>query len=242
LKNKLKDIFYFSRRDKNGIIILIVLILIVAMLRYFNIFEPEQSPASWNDLKKEIAEFKDSIQLREKIDSLNTISKNQKKYSNKKYASYNKSKYKYSKEKNNTKVYSGQSLLINLNLADSTELIKIYGIGPVLSKRIVKYRNYLGGFYKVNQLQEVYGVNSQLFNEIKKNFQIDTNLIKKININNADEKALAYHPYISDYEAKAITAFREFQNGKIQNLDDLVKNNIISDTIFKKINKYLSVN
>ncbi len=38
-------------------------------------------------------------------------------------------------------------LLININLADSLEFRKLKGVGTVFSSPIVRYRNWLGGFY-----------------------------------------------------------------------------------------------
>lgn len=44
--------------------------------------------------------------------------------------------------------------VINLNEADTTELKKIPGIGSAIARMIVNYRTQLGGFYKIEQLQE----------------------------------------------------------------------------------------
>ena len=53
--------------------------------------------------------------------------------------------------------------MININIATVDQLISLRGIGPVLSERIVKYRNRLGGFYHVDQLKEVYGISEETF-------------------------------------------------------------------------------
>ena len=44
--------------------------------------------------------------------------------------------------------------VINLNEADTTELKKVPGIGSAIARMIVNYRTQLGGFYKIEQLQE----------------------------------------------------------------------------------------
>ena len=49
----------------------------------------------------------------------------------------------------------------DLNEVDSVWLTSIHGIGPVLSKRLVKYRKLLGGFNSIDQLKEVYGLSSR---------------------------------------------------------------------------------
>ncbi|NJO73705.1 MAG: helix-hairpin-helix domain-containing protein [Leptolyngbyaceae cyanobacterium RM1_406_9] len=54
----------------------------------------------------------------------------------------------------------------DVNEADTIQLIRIYGIGSKLSQRIIKYRNQLGGFISISQLQEVYGLDSTVVKEL----------------------------------------------------------------------------
>lgn len=92
---------------------------------------------------------------------------------------------------------------IELNSADSLSLIKIKGIGPSFTKRILKYRNVLNGFYSVEQLKEVYGFSEDLFHAVKSNFYVKQELIKPIHLNSADFKSINKHPYIT-YELTKI--------------------------------------
>lgn len=103
--------------------------------------------------------------------------------------------------------------LINLNLADTTELKKIPGIGSVTAKKIVQRRRQLGGFYHINQLNEI-KVDA---NQFESWFSVDENDIEKININKASLEKLRAHPYINFYQAKAIIEYRK-KKGKIKNL------------------------
>ncbi len=236
MKTKIKDFFHFSRRDRNGIIVLLILICILIILRFFNVFENKHHKTDYKAIEKEIERFKDSTNLK------NSYSEN---YNNKPKAfSIKKNKHHYvNNEKQNDfnyKKYSKENTLIELNSADSTDLIKIYGIGNVFSKRIVKYRDLLGGFYKIEQLKEVYGINDSIYTCIESSFIIDTNLIKKIDINTINELSLAKHPYLSKYDARAIIAFRKFKDGKIENIEELKKNKIIIDTTYIKVFDYLS--
>lgn len=91
------------------------------------------------------------------------------------------------------------TLSVELNSADSIQLEKLKGIGKVLSLRIIKYRNRLGGFYDVKQLKEVYGIQDSLYNFIisKNTITVDTQLIRRIDITTADFKTLIRHPYFS---------------------------------------------
>jgi len=128
----------------------------------------------------------------------------------------------------------------NLNEADTTQLQSIYGIGPVLSKRIVKYRESLGGFITVNQLYEVYGLDSVTISRVVKvSFLVEEYSPRKININTADENLLATHPYFSRKIAKAIVAYR-FQHGKFQSIDDLQKIQVLDRKVLDKIYPYLT--
>lgn len=52
--------------------------------------------------------------------------------------------------------------MIDLNRADTTELKKIPGIGIGIARAIVAYRNQLGGFYDVGQLQELKWITSDM--------------------------------------------------------------------------------
>jgi len=129
----------------------------------------------------------------------------------------------------------------DLNDADTTLLQSIYGIGPVLSKRIVKYRESLGGFVSNDQLNEIYGLDSVVVNRIiKRSFLLDDFEPRKFNINTAEENELTTHPYLSRKMAKAIVTYR-FQHGKFQTVDDLQKIQVMEKKVFDKIYPYLTV-
>ena len=73
---------------------------------------------------------------------------------------------KKSKESNYVKEYR------DLNTATPIDLIKVYGIGEVLSNRIVKYRKKLGGFSSNNQIYKVYGLKPEVANRLLDEFQV----------------------------------------------------------------------
>jgi competence protein ComEA len=130
----------------------------------------------------------------------------------------------------------------NLNEADTTQLISVYGIGSRLSQRIVNYRNQLGGFISYNQLFEINRLDSAVINELIKRSFLDENFeLRKIDINTANEKELAAHPYISANLAKAIVNYR-IQHGPFQHIDQIRQIVIVSEDTFQKIKPYLSIN
>ncbi len=129
--------------------------------------------------------------------------------------------------------------IIELNSADSLSLLSLNGIGPGFTKRILKYRNSLGGFYNVNQLSEVFGMDDALFQSIKNNVSVNANSITKLNINNENFKELNKHPYLGYENVKAIFNFRR-KNGSIYSMAQL-KEIIKDEELIKKLTPYLSL-
>jgi DNA uptake protein ComE-like DNA-binding protein len=132
-------------------------------------------------------------------------------------------------------------VLFNLNEADTTQLQRIYGIGPVLAKRIIKYRDGLGGFVSHMQLNEVYGLDSVVVKKIiKASFLAEDFIPRRININTADELTLSAHPYFSKKIARAIVTYR-FQHGKYLSVEDLRKLETIDMKHVDRIYPYLTI-
>lgn len=114
---------------------------------------------------------------------------------------------------------------IDINLATQEDLIKVYGIGPALSERILKQREVLGGFVSMEQLDFVWGLNPDVIENVNKSFAVvSTSGIKKIKINDLSIKELSKFPYFNYTIAKEIVTFRSMK-GDIQNIEDLTKIN-----------------
>lgn len=99
--------------------------------------------------------------------------------------------------------------VVELNTADTTVLKKVPGIGSVFANRIVKYRNLLGGYYTVEQLREVYGIDEEKYAQLSGWFAADTAHIKKIAINDQSFESLISHPYLNYNQTRAIIRMRE---------------------------------
>ena len=130
-------------------------------------------------------------------------------------------------------------LLVELNAADTAELKKIRGIGPVFSCRIVEYREKLGGFADKNQLKEVYGIKPEIYDQIEEYVSVDTQTINKIPINTASVERLVKHPYLRFYAAKAIYDQRR-KLKKLTSADDLKNLKDLPEETLEKILPYLS--
>jgi len=131
-----------------------------------------------------------------------------------------------------------QKSRIDINLSDSATLVRLPGIGPVLSARIIKYRRLLGGFARIDQLQEVYGLPVETFESIKGRIFADSTVITRININSAGYKELSRFPYFEKYEVTAILKYREIK-GSIIGISDLTENKLITKEKAYKVGPYL---
>ena len=126
---------------------------------------------------------------------------------------------------------------IEINLADSIQLKQLPGIGSVLSKRIVKYRDLLGGFYSVSQLKEVYGLNEQTILMIDEKVTVDIKRIKKLDLNFADMNELSRHPYLKKNLASKIVKFRT-KNGSVHDFAILRDSMILNIDEYNRIKPY----
>ncbi len=133
-----------------------------------------------------------------------------------------------------------QNLSIDLNSVDSTDLIKINGIGPVFAARILKYKKLLGGYSQASQLMEVYGIDSAKFHSIKHNFSTcDRSKLIRININTASFKELLKHPYISYEFVKLVV--NERRKEVFKTLEDFKERTQLSDSVYQKLTPYLTI-
>jgi competence protein ComEA len=68
---------------------------------------------------------------------------------------------------------TAESPLVNLNTASQAELESLDGIGPVLAKRIVDWRQRRGRFSRVSQLNEVDGIGPKKLQALKNQVTVD---------------------------------------------------------------------
>ena len=106
--------------------------------------------------------------------------------------------------------------IISLNSADTTELKKIPGIGSSIARMIVNYRERLGGFFRIEQLQEIHLKAEKL----RPWFSIDIQQTRRINLNKAGMERMMRHPYINYYQAKVIIEYRK-KKGALKSLKQL---------------------
>jgi competence ComEA-like helix-hairpin-helix protein len=129
--------------------------------------------------------------------------------------------------------------VVNLNTADTNLLIELPGIGSKLAQRIIAYRQLLGGFISIQQLEEVWGLKKETLDLIKDRILIDGNLAMKIYINTCSKDELSKHPYCGYKLAGIMINYRK-QHGKFSSFNDLL--NLVGADLEKlnKIKPYLS--
>ena len=131
-------------------------------------------------------------------------------------------------------------VVMDINLADTSDLKKIPYIGSVFAQRIVKYRQLLGGFYAVEQVKEVYGMDNELFLKIAPYLTLSENTdLQTIAVNQSSLDKLKSHPYINFYQAKIIIELRK-KKGKIRDISELSLLEEFSENDLKRLMHYLS--
>lgn len=128
-----------------------------------------------------------------------------------------------------------EGTIVDLNKADTSILKRIPGIGSTLARMIVVYRQRLGGFYDVAQLQEVPHVRV----ELNKWFVVTPAGLHKIQVNSASLDKLRSHPYMDFYKAKAIMEYRR-KRGKIKGLSQLSMFEEFTEKDLKRLSPYLT--
>jgi competence ComEA-like helix-hairpin-helix protein len=219
-----REYFTFSKSERNGILTLVILISLVLLAKALI---PRIISTGVNidvtGFEKEIAGFEKSF------DSVNSSQKSIPMTTGLNNLSSTSVRYK------NVLNYK-----IEINSADTNELVKLPGIGHVFAQRIIKYRELLRGFYTLNQLNEVYGLNTETIEKLKKHLSLDTTKIRKLDINTFTFKEINSHPYISYEQTKAIFKFRSKR--KFNSTTQLTENKIFSDEELKKVLPYIVIN
>lgn len=183
--------------------------------------------------------------LKEFIDLPDTVEKKQ--YDKNSYAFYDKNKYDKS-ENNYTSNYEKKEYTkytpkviekFDINTADTATLKQIRGIGEKTSVRIAKFRDAIGGFHSLNQVQDVYGLSPEAFEELGNYAFISPSFkVKKININTADYQTLKSHSYINGKAASILLKYKK-QHGNYKNVDDIKQSKAIEEENLIKLIPYL---
>jgi DNA uptake protein ComE-like DNA-binding protein len=211
--------FNFTNAEKKGVVSLFIVLLLCIASTYAINFIQQKDIKVDDSTMEELANAQNSKNKSEKFQNKNE---------------------NFTKTSNtNKQQFVKKQFTVDANQCDTLDLQEIRGIGSVLSKRIINYRNLLGGFVKKEQLLEVWGIDSTKYEQVKDAFIINPNSITKININNVDLQSLKKHPYLDYYQAKAIIRERE-KRQTFTSVEEIKSIELIDDETYIKISRYLS--
>ena len=143
----------------------------------------------------------------------------------------------FPKTKKPAEIY--ENIIIDINKSSPEDWQKLKGIGPSFSKRIVSFRDKLGGFYSINQVGETYGLPDSTFQNIKSQLR-ESIVINRINLNQVNEDELKSHPYFSWQQAKVIMSYRNM-HGEFKSINDLLKIGALKKDWFEKVKYYIEI-
>lgn len=133
------------------------------------------------------------------------------------------------------------SISVDINRSDSVDWEGLPGIGPTYARRILRYRDRLGGFVHLDQIAETYQLPDSVFQNIRPHLRSgDLGQIRKISLNTVTIDTLGRHPYCNFSLARSIIRYRE-QHGPFRKLEDLLELHQVDSSWWLRIRPYLSL-
>jgi len=130
--------------------------------------------------------------------------------------------------------------VIDLNTAVVGDFTRIPGIAEKRASWIVKYREKLGGFNNLEQLNEVYSMDEFDLEKIKPMVELRINETKLLHPDSSTFKQFLLHPYFEYYEVKQL--FDMYKQGKPINKESILANKIFDPERVEKFIKYINQN
>lgn len=134
--------------------------------------------------------------------------------------------------------------ILNLNTADTTELMYIRYIGRATAVRIVMYRQRLGGFIDVEQLREIKGLSQTQIDSIKSHFFVDTRDIVPMNFYHVSKERLTHHPYLTYKQADKLYTYHRMRHqvSSLEQLPNIYGGGLFTPTDLKRLKPYFVFN
>ena len=130
---------------------------------------------------------------------------------------------------------------VELNAADSAALVSLRGIGPYYARKILEYRERLGGFREKVQLLEIEGFDAERLAGFSDDIEIDTSRIRPLDIWRATDSMLARHPYLGAKGARSITRYKQLYDTTRWTLADLERERVLPKENIEKLKKYIVI-
>ncbi|MEQ8926406.1 MAG: helix-hairpin-helix domain-containing protein [Fulvivirga sp.] len=243
LNYRLRSALGISKTEANGIMLLLPVMFILIASPYFYQYmmlgEPIQ--LDYTEMNKLMAEMEKRIQEKDSTRFGRFMQYETNNTKKPRYLSDRSSKKRFEPTESVPPKYTKPAIItFDLNQVDTIGLKKVYGIGPVLANRIIKYRDLLGGFTSKSQLKEVYGLQDSVILALDSLSYIgNTFSPNKLNINQLDENTLKRHPYFSWKEVNAIINYR-YQHGDFESAEDLRKIHLLDSAKINRILPYIA--
>ena len=249
-KKYLPEYLSYTRKERRGIIAIIVLILLFITLPFLFPFFITSKPVDHIAFEKEIAELK----LRE--DSSTGFKKRN--YDDDNYIGYNQP----SEKKYYDKVLKGELFYFDPNTLPVEGWIKL-GVKEKTANTIQNYLSKGGRFYKPEDIGKIWGLHQNQVSrllpyvriEVKstnsfststspqpyKTYEKPKHTIATVDINEADTSAFIALPGIGSKLANRIIAFRE-KLGGFYKVEQVAETFALPDSVFQKIKDKLIIN
>ncbi len=212
IKKRFKEYFTFTRRERNGIIVLLfILFILVFVNTYLNNKSFGEIIIIDEEFQEDIELFEKSLVLKERIESKT-------KYANRR------------KVKKEIEVWKIPETPFQFNPNNATEKeLKMLGFSSSQIKTLLNYRNKRGVFYKKEDLLKIYGIKERQYKYLESYINIQNKrnntdssvavVVKtlcKVEINSSNSEDLMSLKGIGESFAARIIKYRELLGGFIR--------------------------
>lgn len=128
---------------------------------------------------------------------------------------------------------------LDLNYATTVMLVALPGVGEYTAAKIIAYRERLGGFLSLDQLQEIQGLKPEILQMVMPYLKLEQG-VKSMSINEVSYEILKQHPYLSWNQANSIIKMRK-QRGQFKALSELKESVLIDEETYNKLLPYVSL-
>ncbi|MBO4232393.1 MAG: helix-hairpin-helix domain-containing protein [Bacteroidales bacterium] len=236
----------FSRQERNGIISLTILIIVLFL---FSIFYEKKSSARYDltAFEKEIEEFEeeqrrlaDSAAAAKAAHRASFPSRHEQRYPQKEKFKQSDTQILQDTGRNARKRVTYYDIVkIDMNSCDSADLVVVPQFGAKRASKLVEYRAKLGGFHDFGQVKEIFVLQNMEISHLEKYFFIDKSKIRKLHINTATYKEMVSHPYFDAYLTKMVLNYRA-KYGNISSLEELRKCTNAYPELIEKLAPYVA--
>ena len=159
-----KDFFYFTRRQRYGIVVFIAIVLLALLVNYLLPYFFSSSVPDGTGYLAEVALFKKQLHTEDSVKS---------KFRKTPYQYFYRENYQY--DRNNFTRYEAQKYHLSPfdpNTIDSAGLVEL-GLKPHIASNILRYRNKGGKFRSAADFAKVYGIQPEKMKELEPYIRID---------------------------------------------------------------------